>query len=243
MFRSIIADINEVAEAFTNDDALFAGAIMAGDLIESNEERFEGFRGELAAAAVPFALTPGNHDIHDAISPEYNLNFGPGNYGFDVCGVRVAMLDTGSGSIANSIYSRLPALFGHGDNDFLIAAMHHPPHPGDTAAGWSREDMATMMLADFALAGGDLLLTGHAHLLRDFPMVPLPKTNGGSSHAQQIIAGTGGASQGAGQPIHGYVLVELGKQEGKWSLTELCFVEVPRAPGDDSLGCTLVPTD
>lgn len=197
---------------------LLTGVIMAGDLTEaSREDEFRVFADLLEPAPVPFALAPGNHDIYESRLPYYNQNFGPGNYAFDLCTTHVAMLDSGSGAIADSVLGRLPQLFAKGDAQHSIAAMHHPPYAHLTSAGWSREDLAMITLGEFAQQGGDLILAGHAHLLTSFDEVPIA-----GGRVREIIAGTAGAWQGAGPPIYGYVRLSI---EGEQ--LEACFVEVP----------------
>ncbi|MEM1350132.1 MAG: metallophosphoesterase [Myxococcota bacterium] len=199
---------------------LLTGILMAGDLTESSrEEEFQVFMDLLDNSPVPMALTPGNHDVYDPVLPYFNQNFGPGNVAFDVCRTHVAMLDTGSGSIAPSVLGRLPELFSRGDSEFSVAVMHHVPYPETTGQGWSDEDAGFMTLGEFALQGGDLVVAGHAHLARDFGALPLP-----AGSPRQIVVGTAGAAQGVGRPLYGYARVTFSAE------LDVCFVEVP-APG------------
>lgn len=192
--------------------------VIAGDLTESSrDDEYDTIASMLANAPVPVVVTPGNHDIYRPSRPHYNRRFGPGNHAVEVCGLRLVMLDTGSGAIARSIEARLPELFNRGDASELIVAMHHPPYAGLTGAGWSREDRAQRLLAEAAIADVDLIVAGHAHALRDFPSISV-----GNKTLRQVIAGTGGAFQGLGEPRFGFVRVTLGG-----SAPETCFVEVP----------------
>jgi hypothetical protein len=217
-FARIIERIQKEANLAEAAGELLAGVLLAGDLTESSrEDEFLVFQDLLEAATVPFALTPGNHDVFNSDSPYFNQNFGPGNYAFSVCGARVAMLDTGSGAIAESVLGRLPELFDPKDDEYLLTAMHHPPYAALTGGGWSREDLAMITLGEFARQGGDLVIAGHAHMLREFTDIPVA---GGT--VREIIAGTAGAWQGAGQPIYGYVRLTFEAGE-----IDACFVEVP----------------
>ena len=198
---------------------LLLGAVFAGDLTESSsEDEFRVFAEMLETTSVPFALTPGNHDVFASDQPFYNQNFGPGNYAFDVCNLRVAMLDSGSGSVADSVIGRLPELFARGDAEHLLAVMHHPPYAEITAGGWSREDLAAIVLGEFVEQGGELVVAGHAHMLREFRDVPIA-----GGRVREIITGTAGAVQGAGQPLFGYVRLTI---TGDADISA-CFVEVP----------------
>lgn len=198
--------------------------VVAGDLAEnSREDEFETVAEILARLPFPTAVVPGNHDVYRPLHPLYNRRFGPGNYAFTVCDVHVAMLDTGSGAIARSVQARLPELLDRGDARHLVAVMHHPPYAGVTGAGWSREDLAAQTLAEFALAGVDLVIAGHAHALHDFPEVEVA---GAALH--EVVVGTGGAYQGVGVPRYGYLRASF---DGDGLRT--CFVEVP-PPGLDT---------
>ncbi len=195
--------------------------VIAGDLTESSrDDEFDLVENLLSNAPVPVVVTPGNHDIYRPRQPHFNRRFGPGNHVVEVCGLRLVMLDTGSGAIARSVEARLPEFFERGDAQDLIIAMHHPPYAGLSGAGWSREDRAQRLLAEAAIADVDLIVAGHAHALRDFPAISV-----GESSLRQIIAGTGGAYQGLGEPRFGYLRVTVGGTE-----PETCFVETP-SPG------------
>ena len=195
--------------------------VIAGDLTESSrDDEFDLVESLLRNSPVPVVVTPGNHDIYRPRRPHFNRRFGPGNHVVEICDLRLVMLDTGSGAIARSVEARLPELFDRGDARNLIVAMHHPPHAGLTGAGWSREDRAQRLLAEAAIADVDLIVAGHAHALRDFPAIAV-----GNTTLRQVIAGTGGAYQGVGEPRFGYLRVTMGASE-----PETCFVETP-SPG------------
>lgn len=193
------------------------GLVIAGDLAEAaRDDEYETVAEILEGLPIPTAVTAGNHDIYRPRHPQYNRNFGPGNYAFDVCDVHVAMLDSGSGAIARSVMARLPELLDRGDARYLMAAMHHPPHPGLTGAGWSREDMAQILMAELAIARADLIVAGHNHALHDFPDIRI-----GDVDLREVIVGTAGALQGVGVPRYGYLRVTF--DDG----VHACFVEVP----------------
>jgi hypothetical protein len=217
-FARIVERLQKERDLARDAGELLVGVILAGDLTEhSREDEFRGLAQMLESASVPFALTPGNHDVYEPSQPSFNQRFGPGNYVFEVCGVRVAMLDTGSGALADSVVARLPRLFDRGGATHLLAAMHHPPYAELTGFGWSREDLASITLGEFVLQGGGVVLAGHGHLLREFVDIPIA---GGS--VRELIVGTAGAVQGAGQPLYGYVRLTFEGAE-----IETCFVEVP----------------
>ncbi len=195
--------------------------VVPGDLTESSrDDEFEVIREIIDDAPVPVVVTPGNHDIYRPGHPHFNRRFGPGNHVVQVCDLRLVMLDTGSGAIARSVEARLPELFDRGDANHLIVAMHHPPYPGLTGSGWSREDRAQRMLVEAAIADVDLIVAGHNHSLRDFASISV-----GDRSLREVVVGTGGAFQGLGVPRYGYLRVTV-SPEG----LRTCFVEVP-APG------------
>jgi len=193
--------------------------LIAGDLAESSrQDEYDALHLILAGLPVPVAVTVGNHDIYRPLRPEFTRSFGPGNYDFRVCTAKVVMLDSGSGAIARSVEARLPEMLARDDAEFLIAAMHHPPHAGLTGAGWSREDMAQHLLVELAAADADLVLAGHNHALHDYPDISI-----GDGRLREIVTGTGGAYQGLGTPRFGYTRLTFGEE------LEPCFVEVPPA--------------
>lgn len=214
------------------------GLVIVGDLTEaSRDDELETIQEILARVSIPVAVTPGNHDIFRPTRPHFNRSFGPGNHAFDVCGTHVALLDSGSGSIARSIEARLPELLHRGDARFLVVGMHHPPYAGLTGSGWSREDQAAALLAELAREDADLVVAGHNHALRSYE-VPV-----GDTTLQEVIVGTGGAYQGVGIPRYGYLRVELDDDTGR---SQRCFVEVPpvgyaEPPNDPVAGISPCP--
>jgi hypothetical protein len=216
-FERIIDRLQEEAAAARVAGEPLMGLILNGDLSEvSRRDEFETVRDLLQRLPVPTAVTPGNHDVFRPLHPIYNRMFGPGNHAFSVCRTRVAMLDTGSGTIARSIEGRLPELLDRRDADFLIAGMHHPPYAALTSAGWSSEEQAQHLLMELAIADADLILAGHYHALRHFDEIHV-----GGRALRQIIAGTAGARQTTGVPRYGYLRLTFGES------LSVCFVEVP----------------
>lgn len=217
-FARILEALEEEREAGDAVQQPLVAIVIPGDLTEfSRDDEFELIDEMLAVAPVPVITTPGNHDIYRHSRPHYNRTFGPGNHVTEVCDLRLVMLDTGSGAIARSVEARLPELLERGDARHLLLAMHHPPYPGLTGSGWSREDRAQRLLAEAALAQVDLIVAGHNHALRDFASIPV-----GDESLRQVVVGTGGAYQGVGPPRFGYLRVTLGPDS-----LETCFVEVP----------------
>ncbi len=198
------------------------GVVMAGDLAESASlPEFETIAEIFSRLEVPVAVTAGNHDVYRARDYFHRI-FGPSTYGFELCGVHVALFDSGSGAIAESVQGRLPELLAKGSARHSLAVVHHPPYAALTAAGWSSEAAAANFLVEAVLAEVDLVVTGHVHALRDAPDVPV-----GDARVHQVIAGTGGAYQGMGAPIYGYVRVTFGQN------LQLCFREVSTSGGTD----------
>lgn len=224
-FERILEQIQLEAHTSSLLGEPLVGLIIAGDLTESSRaEEFDTIASILERAPIPVAVTAGNHDTFRPLHPYYNHTFGPGNYAFSVCEARVTLLDSGSGSLAESIMGRLPELLDRRGQRFSIAALHHPPHPRLTGAGWSQEDQAQRFLVEAAIAGVDVILAGHYHALRQFEDISV-----GGRNLRQIIAGTGGAYQGLGVPRYGYLRLTFGDS------LEVCFVEVPASglPGPE----------
>lgn len=222
-FERIVDRLAREAEEGAAADEPLLGLVVAGDLSESSRfEEFERIDQIARGAPAPVAVTAGNHDIYRPLRPLYNRTFGPGNYALSICGLRLVMLDSGSGAIAESVEARLPELFARPDGDRLIVAMHHPPHAGLTGSGWSDEQAATRLLVEAVVASADLIVAGHSHALHDFNAIPI-----GDRRIREVVAGTAGAYQGLGTPRYGYVRVTV---DG--SGVQTCFVETP-PPGYD----------
>lgn len=219
-FERILDRLHDESVAAEQAGEPVVGLVIVGDLTESSrDDEFEAIREILARAPFPVAVTAGNHDIYRPTRPYYNLTFGPGNHAFDVCGVHVALLDTGSGAIARSVQARLPELLDRGDSQFLVVGMHHPPYPGLTGSGWSSDDRAAALLAEAAREEADLVVAGHNHALHEFAEIPV-----GDTSVREIIVGTGGAFQGVGVPRYGYLRLVF---DDEADTMDACFVEVP----------------
>jgi hypothetical protein len=219
-FERIVDRLQAESVAAEQAGEPIVGLVIVGDLTESSrDEEFETIREILVRLPFPVAVTAGNHDIYRPTRPYYNLTFGPGNHAFDVCGVHVALLDSGSGSIARSVQARLPELLDRGDSRFLVVGMHHPPYPGLTGSGWSAEDRAAALLVEVAREEADLVVAGHNHALHELSAIPV-----GDVSVREIIVGTGGAFQGVGVPRYGYLRLAFDDAAGTM---DACFVEVP----------------
>ncbi|MEZ4448941.1 MAG: metallophosphoesterase [Nannocystaceae bacterium] len=216
-FERILTRLGEDAIDLAAAGEPILGLVIVGDLTEwSYDHEFVRFREILDRAPVPVAVTAGNHDIFLTKQASYNLTLGPGNYAFTACRTRIALLDSGSAQIARSVEGRLGELFDRQGADFLIVGTHYPPFFGLSGDGWTREDQAQVILAEFALAQGDLIVAGHTHALIDHPEVRV-----GSARVREIVVGTGGADQGLGVARFGYLRLRVADR------LEPCFVEVP----------------
>ena len=228
-FERIVQQLHvELADAEDAGEPLL-GMLLLGDLSESStEDEFRRIREILASSPVPVATIPGNHDILGDELAIYNRMFGPGNYAFEVCDTHVVMLDSANGDLAPSVEASLSRLARPGEANFLIAGTHYPAHAGRTGAGFANEEQAFYLMSELARNGAELLLTGHVHTWRAYDDLSY-----GGSTIDQIITGTAGASQGAGQPHFGYTRLTFTER------LQTCFVEVPepgRTPGDGGAG-------
>jgi hypothetical protein len=220
-FERIVRAISE--ESASESGLPLLGMVLVGDLAENaREDQLVQVREMLAAAPVPSAATPGNHDVYTGDEGVYGRVFGPGSYAFAACAARFVMLDTGDGDLADSVEARLPALFDRGDDDWLFGGMHYPAYPGGSDQGFGDETTAWHVLAEAARQGADALIAGHIHDYRDFGDVRV-----GSRTVRQLVAGTGGATQGVGAPLYGWLELRF---DGAFTY---CFREVspPGAEG------------
>lgn len=229
-FRQIIDSLHtETSQALAAGEPLL-GLVLLGDISEHSEpDELTQVLELLASSPVPVAVIPGNHDVYASSDAVFNRLVGPGNLSFDLCSARVALFDTGSGSLAPSIEGRLPEIFD-GQQPHLIAGVHHPPMPGNTSGGWSDELSAATLLAEFTQAGGELILAGHVHERLEMLDGPVP----------QVVVGTLGADQVEVDPDYGYLRVSV-QEQLSW-----CFVPVSasgspgasRPPPEDCLSVT-----
>lgn len=222
-FSSIVDQLHDARIDAENRGRPILGMVILGDLAErSSEAELRGIAATLSRSPVPAAVIPGNHDVFSPLAPHYNSEFGPGNYRFSICGTGMAMFDTGSGGLADSIEASLASRLSAREGELrVLAHMHHPPSPGVTGSGWSRDDQADALLVEAAIAGVDMILAGHVHSILDFPDVPVA-----DHRLRQIVVGTGGASQVGPVPTYGYLRLDF--DEGQ-SRPRACFVEVPPA--------------
>ncbi len=208
-------------EAARADAPPLLALLFLGDLTElSTDVEFELIADLFRRIPVPVAAVPGNHDVFASSRAIYNRTFGPGNYALEACGVHVALLDTGNGTLAPSVEGRLPELLHAtpATTKANLVATHYPPHPELTGNGWADEAVAQHLLVEAAVAGVDVILAGHIHALLDFPHVPV-----GDGTLRQIVTGTGGANQGKAVARYGYV--DLLLEDG--AAPRPCFREVP----------------
>lgn len=219
--RRIVAALHDEADRAEARDEPLLGLLVLGDLAEhSTADELREVRDILALSPVPVATTPGNHDVYDSRDAVYNRTFGPGNHAFTACGVRVVLLDTGSGVLADSVRGRLPELMTDPEAEHLIAGMHHPPDPGASSAGWSDEAQARHLLVELADRGAEVALAGHLHRRMRIERGDVPV----------VIAGTLGADQAAVDPDYGYLRLRFADRA-----VNPCFVSVPvpGSPGVD----------
>ncbi|MEZ4318831.1 MAG: metallophosphoesterase [Myxococcota bacterium] len=230
-FQRIVDALHDEAAAAEAAGKPLAGLVLLGDLAESSTRvEMEAVDRMLRNSPVPTAVVPGNHDIYDVHDALFNETYGPGNHAFDVCSAHLALFDTGSGGVANSVMGRLPELLDS-DAPFLLTGTHHPPFAMQATVGWTREDQAQLLMAELAARDADLMLAGHAHRRFERHDSPVP----------QIVVGTGGAIQYAVDPDFGYLRLRFD------DTLEACFVPVS-APGSldpvkegDPATCTDLP--
>lgn len=220
VFEQIVAALaTERADANEAGEPLL-GLVIVGDLSdEALQEEFEELHAILEEAPVPVVATPGNHDVTLDEPDLYTWQFGSGNLAFDLCGGRVVVLDTGDGSLAPTVETRLDRMLDSATAETLVVGTHFPPFSSRYGNGWVHEDQQSRLLAELALAEADLVLGGHVHNLIEDLEVPV-----GDRTLHQVIVGTGGGGQGALRPRYGYLRVTMDGDS-----VQRCFVQV----GDD----------
>lgn len=226
-FQGIVEDLHREAADEAAAGTPLLGLLLLGDLAEfGSQDEFDRVAEMLIGSPVPIAITPGNHDIYDAVQPLYNQTYGPGTYAFDLCDARIAMLDTGNADLAASVQGWLPRLLDDPapGGRFLLAGTHVPPYAAYTSDGWRRQDQAQHLMAELAARDADLLLAGHIHWRGVFEQPPVP----------EVIVGTGGASQRSLDPDYGYLRAVFPAPDDAGGGLATCYVSLPE-PGSPAL--------
>ncbi len=232
-FERLVEDLHRQVDEGEAAGQPLLGFLLLGDLAqEPTDEQFGAIEDILVGSPVPVSVVPGNHDVYADPYALYNRWFGPGNFAFDVCRTRVALLDTGGGDLAPSVEARLPELLDKGDADFLVGATHYPPYAERTGAGFRDSMQATYLLSEAARNGMDRLVTGHVHYWAEFPSV---STGQGPIH--QVISGTAGATQGSGNPHFGVTQLRF------TDAVETCFSELLVPGRGEASANSAVPID
>ena len=210
---ALLSDVQEAIDGFhdmierLNQEADVRFVIGAGDLTSrGTREELARFKRELAALAVPYFATLGNHELGQE-PPPYHDMFGRGNYSFEFHGVRFTLLDSASATLDPIVYDWLAEWLARGRAQTHVVAMHIPPmDPSGTRHGsFASKNEAAKLLNQLALANVDLTLYGHIHTYLHFDNAGI------DAH----IAGGGGAIPNRGDGIgRHYLLVRVHPTRG-----------------------------
>jgi len=182
------------------------GIIVTGDLTQAGRKReFAQAGAYLKTFAAPVLVVPGNHDvpvynlgrrfadpwsryrrhIHHDLSPNGEMGSA---FAIGLNSARRAgpTLDWSRGRLSATQISKAVNALQQSAHDLKIVALHHPVVPAPGKAGAALINRADHALAAFRGAGGDLVLTGHAHIAQ---ALVKPTANG-----DIIVAAAGTAS-------------------------------------------------
>ena len=182
------------------------GVIVTGDLTQAGRKReFADAAAYLKTFSAPTLVVPGNHDV-----PVYNLgrrfadpwsryrqhisddlcpieDFGDAVViGLNSARRARAGLDWSHGRLSRAQIAAAAGAMRQTDRSLKVVALHHPVTPGPGRAGAAVISSAPRALAAFREAGGDLVLTGHAHVAQ----AGVKET----AHGAIVIAAAGTAS-------------------------------------------------
>ncbi|MEW5739014.1 MAG: metallophosphoesterase [Myxococcota bacterium] len=159
--------------------------LLLGDLTNRTAtQELDDVEAAFARLRLPVYATPGNHDCYT--SDGYQRRFGRTAYSFVHRGVRFTSLDSGSGTLAPTVWDALPGWLAAGENQPHVVFTHIPVTEVNGLRGgqWASRREARHAASLFAEAGVDLLLFGHVHSFDAYEIAGIPA----------FIAGGGGAS-------------------------------------------------
>lgn len=181
---------DEVATALAeliNADPAIEFLLCAGDIVDKGDDvkGWSRMQPVFDALAVPMYATNGNHELYGGgDGAEFHRRLGRMNYTFDYRGVRFALADTGSATMAERVFDYLDERLGESGAEVRIFVAHIPPidPSGVRNGGFSSRLEAERVLAMLARRGVDLTLYGHIHTLEMFANAGIPA----------VISGGGG---------------------------------------------------
>ncbi|MCC6333518.1 MAG: metallophosphoesterase [Myxococcales bacterium] len=159
--------------------------MLLGDLTNrTSTKELDDIEATSARLRMPVYAKPGNHDCYT--TDGYQRRFGRTAYSFLHRGVRFTSLDSGSGTLAPTVWDALPGWLEDGRGQPHVVFTHIPVTEVNGLRGgqWASRREARQASALFSEAGVDLLLFGHMYSYDAYQVAGIPA----------YIADGGGAS-------------------------------------------------
>jgi DNA repair exonuclease SbcCD nuclease subunit len=152
--------------AAVNGDPAVEFLVSGGDLVDTGSatEEWDRTMSALAALRVPLYGINGNHELNGGDGEEHHARFGRMNASFAYGGVRFVLVDSGSGTLADRVWSFVDGELAD-ESSMSVFVTHIPPLDPDPVrqGGLSSVHEGEALLAMLARRGVDLALYGHLH--------------------------------------------------------------------------------
>lgn len=169
--------------AVIEDDPTIDMVLCGGDLVDSgaDEGQWDAIMQALEALSVPFYSTIGNHEVNWNDGVEYQRRLGRTSYAFDYHGVRFALVDSASATLAQRVFDFADDALAESGASVRVFVTHVPllDSSGMRNAGFSSRLEAEEILAMLVRNHVDMTLYGHVHALEVFENAGIPAYIGG----------------------------------------------------------------
>lgn len=197
---AVIGDTQGMNEIFSSPVDLIQDhefVIHCGDLVPSGSpDEYDAAMAVIDDLAVPFHITPGNHDVKMAGQTEFAKRFGPSMYSFNYSDITFAFVDSSDLNISRAELNWLKETFDGAARKIIIT---HAPLYDPLETAHTLDVYSCQALRDFAIENDvTAIFSGHLHT---FNSARIGQTD-------LIITGGGGASL-YGDGTHHFVSVTV----------------------------------
>ncbi|MBU1158024.1 MAG: metallophosphoesterase [Candidatus Thermoplasmatota archaeon] len=186
---------NILSEALRNlEDCEFV--IHCGDMTPSGmPEEFDSLQSAFDESPAPVYTTPGNHDVKNNGSVEYQNRYAPLSYSFEYSGITFAIVDSSDLNISEEEIAWMEDVFEDADRKVIVT---HAPCYDPYTDNHTLDPSSCERFHEFVLSRGiDAVFAGHVHAF-DYLRI---------ENSDFIITGGAGASLDNG--THHFVIVTV----------------------------------
>lgn len=184
-----------------NADPTIEMLLCAGDIVDKGSDlsHWRTMETVFAKLDVPVYATNGNHELNGDDGAQFHARLGRMNYLFDHRGARLALVDSGSATLAERVYDYLDEELDRPGAELSIFMTHIPliDSSGIRNGGFASHLEAERVLAMLTRRGVDLTVYGHVHSFEAFSNAGIPA----------YISGGGGGTDNAFDGIGDHILV------------------------------------